>query len=92
MMSTHDEINGHCLYVTSEIKKFKNIRNIGDYLRARSRGRRWRSDYTGPPNIITRLRSWSRSDRLSLAILVIGVIALAVTFLALLVAAGLLIL
>ncbi len=91
-MSTHDGIHGQSLYVTSEIEKFKNVRNMGDYLKTRSHGRKWRTGNTGRPNIITRLRSWSRSDRLALAILVIGVIALAVTVLGLLVAAGLLIL
>jgi hypothetical protein len=86
-MSTHDEF---VLYVNPEIKKFKNVRNMSDYLKVVSRDQRGIRDVDRPrrSNIIKRLRSWSRSDKLALAILIIGALALAATFLALLITAG----
>ncbi len=90
-MSTHDEIDGQRLYVNPEIKKFKNVRTVSDYLKAVSRDRRWKAEGAGGPrrpNIFRRRRPWSRSEKLNLAILITGVLALAATVLALMITAG----
>ncbi len=90
-MSTHDEIERQRLYVNPEIKKFKNVRTVSDYLKAVSRDQRWKAGRAGGPrrrNIFRRPRPWSRSDKLNLAILITGVLALAATVLALMITAG----
>jgi len=86
-MSTHDEFD---LYVSPDIKKFKNVRTMSDYLKVVSRDQRGIRGVGRPrgPNILKRLRSWSRNDKLSLAILIIGALALVATVLALLITAG----
>jgi len=92
-MSTHDEANRQILYVSPEIKRFKNVKTISDYLKV-SRDKRSSTKGAGNPrrpNIIRRLRAWSRSDKLALAILIIGALAFAATVLALLITAGILI-
>jgi hypothetical protein len=90
-MSTRDEFD---LYVSPKIRRLKNVKNMNDYLKVVSRDPR-EIRVVVPlrrPNLIKRLRSWSRSDKLSLTIAIIGVLALAATVLALLVTAGMLIL
>lgn len=90
-MSTHDEFNRQCLYVNPEIKKFKNVKTVSDYLKTVSRDRRWRTGSVGRThrfNIIKRRRPWSRSDKINLAILITGVLALGATVFALLITVG----
>ncbi len=90
-MSTRDEFD---LYVNSKIRKFENVKNMGDYLKVVSRDKRGirGAGLSRRSNIIKRLRPWSRGDKLSLAIAIIGALALAATVLTLLVVAGMLIL
>ena len=90
-MSTHDEIDRRCLYVNPEVKKFKNVETVRGYLKEVSRDRRWKARGVGNPhrpNIFRRRRPWSRSEKLNLAILITGVLALAATVLALMITAG----
>lgn len=90
-MSTHDEIDRQRLYISPEIKKFKNVRTVGDYLKAVSHDQRWKARGAGSPrqqNIFRRRRPWSRSDKLNLAILITGVLAFGATVLALMITAG----
>ena len=90
-MSPHDEIDQQCLYVNPDVKKFKNVKTVSDYLKAVSRDQRWKARSTGNqgrPNIFRRRRPWTRSEKLNLAILITGVLALAATVLALMITAG----
>ena len=90
-MSTHDEIDRQRLYVNPEIKKYKNVRTVSDYLKAVSHDQRWKARSAGgprQPNIFRRRRPWSRSEKLNLAILITGVLALAATVLALTITTG----
>lgn len=72
-MSTHDEFNRQCLYVNPEIKKFKNVKTVSDYLKTVSRDRRWRTGSVG------------RTHRFNM---ITGVLALGATVFALLITAG----
>jgi hypothetical protein len=90
-MSSHDEIDRQRLYVNPEIKNLKNVKTVSDYLKAVSRDQRWKAKGTGSPrrpNVFRRRRPWSRADKLNLAILITGVLALAATVLALMITAG----
>lgn len=95
MTTNDDALDGQCLYITSKIKRFYDVRNIGDYLKVAANIRK-----SGPAGtsqdamegIIRRFRSWSRSEKLALAIALTGFIALVVTVLTLLITAGMLIL
>jgi hypothetical protein len=85
-MTTHEEVN---LRVNPEIKKFTNVRTKSDYLKTVSRGRGPSASGAGSPHQagIIRRRSWSRSEKLNLGILITGILALAAAILALLITA-----
>jgi hypothetical protein len=82
------------LWVSPGIRKFKNISNLNDYIkvvsRDRGQGANKYADRGHRLNMIKRVFSWSRSDKLALAVLLIGVAAFIVTTVSLLMAAGLL--
>ena len=92
-MSIHEPLNEPSLRIDPKIRKFKNVSTMGDYLKTVSRGHQHAVEiYPGRrPAAIRRILSWLTSDKLSLAILLIGLAAFVVTTLALLVAAGLLV-
>ena len=95
MTSTADENYLRNRYLTSKIKEFQEVRTVADYIRIASRESQSTTDRNGNSQrfrILSRLRSWPRADRLSLANSGIGALALVVAILALLVLAGLLIL
>lgn len=94
-MTTNDAFGEQRLYVTSKIKRFSGVRNIADYLKVVARLRKSEILYAGrrsTKNFIHQLRTWSRSDRLALTIVLLTLIGLVVTILALLVVAGIVIL
>ncbi len=71
-ISTRDEMSGQVRYVISEIKKFEDVRNIGDYLKTRTRragrgtgwpGCRANDAYGAEVDMITRTRSNAPSSR-----------------------------
>jgi hypothetical protein len=93
-VSVHEMNGKQILWVSPGIRKFKNISNLNDYVkvvsRDRGQGANNYADCGRRLNMIKRIFSWSRSDKLALAILLIGVAAFIVTTVALLMAAGLL--
>ncbi len=91
-MSTREEDLQQILYINPDIKRFSNVNDIADYTKIKSRRRESQASEAGRRhrgNLIKRLRSWSRSDKIALSIAVIGLIALAATIVTLLVVAGL---
>jgi hypothetical protein len=92
-MSIHKPLNEPNLRIDPKIRKFKNVSTMGDYLKTVSHGHQHAVEIYPErrPAAIRRILSWSTSDKLSLAILLIGLAAFVVTTLALLVAAGLLV-
>jgi hypothetical protein len=81
-MNTHDEVNPQDLYVNPDIIKYKNVANMSDYQKAASRDRKSRTRSVGRsrrPAIIKWLCSWSRIDKLTLAILAATIFAVLIT-------------
>ena len=76
-MSTHDESLRKVLYISADIRDFRTVGNLADYLEVKSyrhqlvtdeEGRGWRA------SIIRWLQTWSRSDKLGVIIAISGVV------------------
>lgn len=88
---THEESREEILYITSNIKQFQEVKDIGDYIKNVTHARQ--STIAAPGSgrragIRLWPRSWSRGDKIALSIAVTGAIALALTILTLLITVG----
>jgi len=95
MTSTPDESYTRTLYITSNLRKFQEVETLADYTRIASRISQSagnRNDKARRPSRPRWLMTWSLSDKLALGNLTVGTLVLVVGILALLLAAGLLIL
>lgn len=90
-MSMDEESGEQDLYITSNVKQFQEIEDLGDYIKTVSRTRQSiiaATDTGHRAGIIFWPRSWPRADKIALSIAVTGAIALAATILTLLITVG----
>jgi hypothetical protein len=95
MTSTPDESYSQTLYITSNLRKFQEVKTLADYTRIASRISQSagdRNDKARRPSRRRWLMAWSLSDKLVLVDITVQTFALIAGILALLIVAGVLIL